>query len=88
MKTANSIYYFCGQPLTQVQYNLLSWLATVQFNSLQDNKTDQFSAGKLQGIESACTFANIPDLLIYEVCINHNFNALRNFNRMSEIKVF
>jgi hypothetical protein len=76
--------------LTPDQYNLLSWFATFVYNlyMLKDRKIDMYEQGKLQGIQSACTFANIPDELLYKIEIDKQFTGLRNWNKISEIVIF
>jgi len=76
--------------LTNNQYNLLSWLATFVYNTQLNSETynNQFYIGKQQGISSSCTFAGISDNLIFEVEINKMFSGLRNWNKLTYIKIF
>ena len=76
--------------LTKDQYNLLSWFATYIYNVyvLKDRKIDRYESGKTQGIQSACSFAGIPDEMLYKVEIDKIFTGLRDWNKMSEVIIF
>jgi hypothetical protein len=80
---------FAGVELTRDQYNLLSWLATFVYNHrILKDQISQWDIAKQQGIQSACTFAGIPDICTYEVEINLNLSGLRNYNKMTEVIYF
>ncbi|MGD0341288.1 MAG: hypothetical protein ABSA76_06245 [Bacteroidales bacterium] len=76
--------------LTPDQFRLLSWFATCTFNMVADpeKRKNQFYVGKLQGIESACTFAGIPDAMLYRVAMDHNFTGLINLNHLTYEPLF
>ncbi len=76
--------------LTPDQYNLLSWFATYIYNAyvLNDRKIDMYEQGKIQGIQSACTFAGILDEMLYKVEIDKDFKSLRNWNKITEVIIF
>ena len=76
--------------LTPDQYNLLSWFATFVYNLyvLKDRKIDMYESGKTQGIQSACSFAGIPDELLYKVEIDKQFTGLRNWNKLTDVVIF
>lgn len=79
---------FNDSELMEIHYNLLSWLATSQYNMINEPERakSQYYIGKLQGIESACIFAGVPDRLIYDILYKNNFKGLRNYNKL-EIKI-
>jgi hypothetical protein len=76
--------------LTPDQYNLLSWFATFIYNLyvLKDREIDMYELGKTQGIQSACSFAGIPDELLCKVEIDKRFTGLRNWNKLTEVVIF
>jgi hypothetical protein len=82
------MFTFQGVQLTEDQFNLLSWLATVEKGVSREAMPSDWKLGMRAGVESACTFAGIPDKLIYAVKINHIYPGLRNYDRISAIEYF
>jgi len=76
--------------LSSDQFNLLSWFATFVFNHkiLNPGEMNQYNTGKLQGIQSACNFAGIPDNLLYSIEIDMKLTGLRNYNKLTEVIIF
>ena len=66
--------------LTPDQYNVLSYYATRLFSGCKDSSY-------LRGLQSGCTFAGVPDSLLYAVEIERNFTGLRNWNKLSYIQL-
>lgn len=67
--------------LTPDQYNVLSYYATRLYSGCKDSSY-------LRGLQAGCTFAGVPDSLLYAVSIERNFTGLRNYNKMSYILLF
>ena len=72
--------------LTPDQFELLSLFATSVMNHEED--TNPVKWGTMHGIEWACTVIGVPDHLLYDVGVNHNFTGLRNHNRLTDIVYF
>ena len=72
--------------LSTDQFNLLSWFATFVYNHkiLNPGEMNQYYTGKLQGIQSACSFAGIPNELLYSVEIDMKLTGLRNYNKLTK----
>ena len=81
------MFTFQGVQLTEDQFNLLSWLATVN-KGVNMETTSDWKLGMRAGVQSACTFAGIPDKLVYAVHIDHIYSKLRNYDRISAIEYF
>ena len=82
------MFTFQDVQLTKDQYNLLSWLATVEKGVSIETMPSDWKLGMRAGISSACTFAGIPEKLVYAVEIDHIYSGLRNYDRISAIEYF
>ena len=67
--------------LTADQFNVLSYYATQLYSGCKDTSY-------LQGLQSGCIFAGVPDSILYDVDINRIFTGLRNYNKLSYILLF
>ena len=77
------MFTFQDVQLTKDQYNLLSWLATVEEEvSREAMPSSDWKLGMRVGVESACKFAGIPDKLIHAVKIDHIYSGLRKYDRL------
>lgn len=66
--------------LSDVQFELLSLLATAEIN--------KYSNDKIESIQRCCIIAGVSDELIYSVHINRIFSGLKNMDRISIVEYF
>ena len=71
--------------LTQDQFNLLSWYATLlhNFEHRPENYNKDYQKAKIDGVYSACSFAGIDDSDIFKVRFDKKYTGLRNYNKLS-----
>lgn len=77
---------FQGVELTEVQYKMLSWLATaVVNNAIRDQRGFDSGTGGIIAYGNACRIVGVNEKLVYAVCVDMVFTGLQNMNKMTEI---
>ena len=71
--------------VTNEQYLILSWLATIERTTKKSDKKHW----QIWGLKTALNCSkNDLFALSYDISINHNFSGYQNMNRISDIQIF